>query len=200
MKNLALWLSVLAALGACGKSRPAPAAPTQEAAAGPESSEPAAPLAEPESEQSMAGGAGAAASEEPAQDSHPWVTLFHTDTRKSTPYTWTQGKTAIVFTARPAAARDGMIPVSVQAAVGRKRAVEVFRCAGLDATMGATADVLIHEGFAHVRCLHPPHIGSPGAMEALRLRFDARGKKLVPAGNYGGEGIVDPDTVDLDEK
>lgn len=201
MKNLALWLSVLVALGACGKSQPAPAAPRQEAAA-PAEPAPPAPLAEPEAEPSAAGtsGAEAGASDEPATDGHPWVTLFHTDTRKTTPHTWKQGKTPIVFTARPAAARDGMIPISVLAAVGRKRAAEVFRCEGLDATTGATADVLIHQGFAHVRCLNPPHVGDRGAMQALRLRFDARGKKLVPAGTYGGEGIVDPDTVELDEK
>jgi len=204
MNNLALWLSVLVALGACGKSQPAPAAPRQEAAA-PAEPAPPAPLAEPEAEPSAAGTSGAeagapGASDEPATDGHPWVTLFHTDTRKTTPHTWKQGKTAIVFTAKPAAARDGMIPISVLAAVGRKRAVEVFRCEGLDATTGATADVLIHQGFAHVRCLNPPHVGDRGAMQALRLRFDGKGKKLVPAGTYGGEGIVDPDTVELDEK
>lgn len=193
MKNLALWLSLLVALAACGKSRPAPAAPAQEAAA--QEAEPPAPLAEPEAEESGAG-ASADASGEAAVDRYPWVTLFHTDTRKSTPHTWNPGKIAIVFTARPAAARDGMIPVSVLAAVGRKRAVEVFRCEGLDATTGATADVLIHEGYAHVRCLNPAHVDSPGEMQAQRLRFDARGKKLVPAGTYGGEGIVDPDTID----
>jgi hypothetical protein len=195
MKNLALWLSVLVALGACGKSRPAPAAPAQEAAAA--EPEPPAPLAEPGAEESSA---RAAPPEEAATDRHPWVTLFHTDTRKSTPYTWKQGKIAVVFSVAPAAAKDGKIPVSVQAAVGRKRAVEVFRCEGLDATMGASADVLIHEGYAHVRCLNPAHVDDPGAMQALRLRFDAQGKKLVPAGTYGGEGIVDPDTVDLDER
>jgi hypothetical protein len=197
MKNLALWLSVLVALGACGKSQPAPAAPREETPAEPE---PPAPLAEPEPSAAGASGAEAGASEEPATDGHPWVTLFHTDTRKATPHTWQQGKTAVVFTARPAAAKDGMIPISVRAAVGRKRAVEVFRCPGLDAATGATADVLIHQGFAHVRCLNPPHVDDLGTMEALRLRFDARGKKLVPAGTYGGEGIIDPDTIDLDEE
>lgn len=194
MNNLARWLSVLVALAACGKS-PAPAGPAQEAAA-PAEAEPPAPLAEPDAGASAAGASDA----EAEADSHPWVTLFHTDTRKSTPYTWKPGKIAIVFTATPATARDGMIPVSVRAAVGRKRAVEVFRCEGLDATAGATADVLIHQGYAHVRCLNPRQVDDPGAMEALRLRFDARGKKLVAAGTYGGEGIVDPDTIDLDEE
>jgi len=76
---------------------------------------------------------------------------------------------------------------------------ELFSCKGLKKQPSLRVEALRRGPFLHVLCITPPSDLGKGATNAIRLRYSPADNRLVQSGTYSGEGIVDPDTIELDE-
>lgn len=88
---------------------------------------------------------------------------------------------------------------TVYATVGETKEAEVFSCMAMLVAGEPRVDVLLRGDHVHVMCINPPHGENVGFTDAKRVTFDQAKMALTETGSYGGEGIVDPDTIDLDE-
>ena len=123
------------------------------------------------------------------------------DTKGSTEALWTVTDTDIRFRAafakggEAAAKRDA----TVYATVGETKEAEVFSCKAMLIAGEPRVDVLLRGDHMHVLCINPPQGENPGFTDAKRVTFEQAKMALTETGSYGGEGLVDPDTIDLDE-
>lgn len=136
-----------------------------------------------------------------ALDETPF-TLLRADSGQSQSATWVVGdatislRAALVDQGKPNQPRRAEVYASWDEIVDRV----VFTCQALDPKAGAYVQLLRRGDNMHVLCVNPPLAAAAGFTDAGRFAFDAQEQKLVSTGTYGGEGIVDPDTIDLDER
>ncbi len=88
---------------------------------------------------------------------------------------------------------------TVYATVGETKEVKVFSCKAMRIAGEPRVEVLLRGDHMHVLCINPPHGENIGFTDAKRVTFNPAKMALTETGSYGGEGIVDPDTIDLDE-
>lgn len=122
------------------------------------------------------------------------------DTKSSTEAQWTVTDTPIRLRAEfkgneNAEKRDA----TVYATAGETEETEVFTCQAMLIAGEPRVEVLLRGDHMHVLCITPPHGENVGFTDAKRVTFDQAKMALIESGSYGGEGIVDPDTIDLDE-
>lgn len=123
------------------------------------------------------------------------------DSASATQATWTVTDTEIRLRAsfakgsESAAKRDA----AVYATVGESAEVKVFACKEMLVEGMPRIEALLRGDNVHLLCINPPLGESTGFTDGMRLGFDPAKMALAETGSYGGEGIVDPDTIDLDE-
>ncbi len=88
---------------------------------------------------------------------------------------------------------------TVYATVGEAEETKVFSCKKLEIASGPRVEAMLRGEHMHVLCINPPAGESKGATDAIRLQFSPSKTALVESGSYSGEGVVDPDSIDLDE-
>lgn len=88
---------------------------------------------------------------------------------------------------------------TVFATVGESPESEVFACKDMLMEGKPRIEALLRGDNVHLLCINPPLGESTGFTDGLRLALDPAKMTLAETGSYGGEGIVDPDTIDLDE-
>lgn len=76
---------------------------------------------------------------------------------------------------------------------------ELSVCSDLRVDAAGRVELSLRGDYLHLLCINPPLNDEPGWTEAVRLRFRPETGELHEANRYSGEGIVDPDTLDLDE-
>lgn len=128
----------------------------------------------------------------------PFVLL---DSTTSTEAQWTVTDTNIRLRAafaegsETAAKRDA----NVYATVAETKETEIFSCKAMEMAGQPRVEAMLRGDHMHVLCINPPAGENLGFTDAVRLTFSPATVTLVESGSYGGEGIVDPDTIDLDE-
>lgn len=76
---------------------------------------------------------------------------------------------------------------------------EVFLCE-LPKTAKSGAEIVVGaDGAAHVICTKGPEDELPGFMEGKRLQWNDDRSQLLESGSWAGEGVVDVDSLELDE-
>ncbi len=115
--------------------------------------------------------------------------------------TWTVTDTEIRFRAAfekrsESAPKRG---AKIFATVGESPESEVFACKDLVMEGKPRIEALLRGDHVHLLCINPPLAESTGFTDAKRLALDPAKMALTETGSYGGEGLVDPDTIDLDE-
>jgi hypothetical protein len=127
--------------------------------------------------------------------------LFRADTAATMSGSWHIAGTTVSLRAEPTK-KDGdtkSFDVRIIAAIAGASDQEVFACKALRADAAGRVEALLRGDKVHLLCINPPHEQDKGATEAVRLAFDDTKQELTPSGSYNGEGVVDPDTIDLDE-
>jgi hypothetical protein len=128
----------------------------------------------------------------------PTILLDSTSTSEAT---WTVTDTEIRIRAsfaqgsESAAKRDA----AIFATVGESPEAEVFACKKMLMEGKPRIEALLRGDNVHLLCINPPLGESTGFTDGMRLGLDPAKMTLAETGSYGGEGIVDPDTIDLDE-
>ncbi|MCP4445548.1 MAG: hypothetical protein GY811_09430 [Myxococcales bacterium] len=123
------------------------------------------------------------------------------DTKTDTAARWTVTDTDIRLRAafaknsEDAAKRDA----TIYAKVGETPEAEVLSCKAMLMEDAPRIEAMLRGDHLHLLCITPPAGGRLGFTDALRVTFDPAKLALTETGSYGGEGIVDPDTIDLDE-
>jgi len=123
------------------------------------------------------------------------------DASGSTPAQWPNGDTTIVVRAafteqsEDKADRDA----TIFATVGDAAEAKVFECKSMHMVGQPRVEALLRGDHMHLLCINPPAGDNKGFTDALRVTLSPAKTTLVESGTYGGEGIVDPDTIDLDE-
>ncbi len=143
---------------------------------------------------------------QPEIDAAPPPTLSETplvllDSTTATTAQWTVTDTNIHVRAAFAEGTEGATKrdVTIYAAVGEAEETEVFSCNALNIESGPRVEALLRGEHMHVLCINPPAGENKGSTDAIRLQFAPGETALVETGSYGGEGVVDPDSIDLDE-
>ena len=94
-----------------------------------------------------------------------------------------------------AAKRDA----TIYATVGESPEAIVFACKEMLVEGMPRIEALLRGDNVHLLCINPPLGESTGFTDGMRLGLDPAKMALAETGSYGGEGIVDPDSIDLDE-
>lgn len=128
---------------------------------------------------------------------------YRADTGEQKPATWTIEGTDIALRVAPLGDDgSGFVVGQIMAKVGdgvEAQETGIYSCKSLSKAAGGYVDFMLRAGKLHIRCINPAVDQEPGDTEAGRFDFDSSSDAIVAAGNYSGEGIVDPDTIDLDE-
>ena len=137
---------------------------------------------------------------DPLQLGEEPTVVFGPDGGLEAPLHWKVGESVVAISAAPAQDLDGKGPsLSILASIDEAQPAAVASCAMPDAAAKGFVDIMKRGDSIHIRCVTPPAGEATGDTKAVRLSFDTATKSLKESGSYEGEGIVDPDTIDLDE-
>jgi hypothetical protein len=192
---LALLPSTLGCKKQDDKDKPAPASPAEYRAQPPKSAEPAKETPSPIPPSAATPLTATPLSEKP-------LIIYSSDTQEMVAGSWEiEG---VKITLRPEAVKlddkelGPILNARVVALIGDVEQ-EVYICKALDPAAGGYIDLMLRDDKLHIRCVNPPHSQDVGTTTAGRFGFDSNKEKLVASGSYSGDGIVDPDSLDLDE-
>jgi hypothetical protein len=127
--------------------------------------------------------------------------LFSASDGKNAQCEWKIAGESVVFSTEATRA-DGAptrYAVKVLAAISGDEAEEVFSCESLIANSQGRVEALLRGDKVHILCINPPAGKDKGNTQAIRFEYAKDQRGLEQSGSYSGVGVVDPDTIDLDE-
>ena len=139
---------------------------------------------------------------EPPESSPPRITesafvAFDAKTNRASSALWQYSDARITLRVEAKETRTGY-RVEVFTAIPAVADARIFTCDSIR-TQGGHVDFILRGKHLHILCINPPTRRDKGSTQGGRFRFQPDQLKLISNGTYGGEGIFDIDSVELDE-